>query len=441
MLYPKRLQIAFLTSTNPKDRRSWSGLHYMLGQALEKHVGDVEYLGPVSMRYLFSFGDLANKVISWLSGGKRYHYSISVLTARIYAAVFKAKLRGKHFDFIFAPASYTEVAFLRTDIPIVQCGDSTITQLIDYYSGLSNLLEISKKELTYVEQLAINKSSLLVYSSKWAAESAIHDFGASMENVVVLPFGANLPTVLPREVVLKHQKGTVCNLLFVGVDWERKGGEIAFETLVELNESGVDARLTICGTAPPVGFKHEKLTVIPFLDKNDTKQLAQLTQLYLDADFFLLPTRAECAAIAFCEASAFGVPSFTTDTGGIADFVEDDVNGYRLSLAARGSDFALAINRVFENQEVYNRLRISSRQLFEQRLNWDVWGKEMKLILESHFRPHLRNSRFRAHPSSVSRVRAKIKEKMYKQQTISGFERRVKNHTCPPDKCGISRNR
>jgi len=357
----------------------------MLGQTLEKYVGEVEYLGPVSLRYLFGLGDRLNKVIGSITQGKRYHYSISVLTAKLYAYIFQKKLKYKQFDVLFAPAAYTEFAYLKTDIPVVYCCDSTITQLIDYYAGLSQLLPVSKKELAYIEQRAINKASLLVYSSQWAADSAIHEYGATPDKVVVLPFGANFPVVLPREQVLYHPQRSECQLLFVGVEWVRKGGAIAFETLVALREMGVNAHLTICGCTPPPGYEHEYLTVIPFLDKNDEQQLQQMVDLYLAADFFLLPTRAECAAVAFCEASSFGVPSFTTDTGGIAEFVVDGANGYRLSLAATGVDFARSIKEVFEDAALYARLRASSRDLYEAKLNWLAWGNTMRRVLESRY--------------------------------------------------------
>jgi glycosyltransferase involved in cell wall biosynthesis len=381
----KSLRIGFLTSTDPKNRRSWSGLHYMLGQTLEKYVGNVEYLGPVSLRYLFGAGDKFNLLINRITGGKRYHYSVSVLIARLYGYIFQRKLRGKQFDLLFAPAAYTEFAYLETAIPIVYCCDSTITQLIDYYAGLSQLLPISKRELAYIEQRAISKASLLVYSSQWAANSALQEYSATPDKVVVLPFGANFPVVLPRERVLHHPRRKECQLLFVGVEWIRKGGAIAFDTLVALRTMGVDARLTICGCLPPPGYEHEHLTVIPFLDKNDEQQLQQMVDLYLAADFFLLPTRAECAAIAFCEASSFGVPSFTTDTGGIAEFVVEGVNGYRLNLTATGTDFARHIKAVFEDEALYAQLRISSRDLYEEKLNWSAWGNTMKHILESKY--------------------------------------------------------
>ncbi|GGG62550.1 glycosyltransferase family 4 protein [Hymenobacter glacieicola] len=342
-------RIAFLTSTDPHSRRSWSGLHYMISQSLEAHVGEVDYLGPVSLRFLFALGDRVNKVVGKLTKGGRYHYSISVLTSRLYAGIFARKLKKGKYDLIFAPAGYTEFAFLETELPIVYCCDSTITQLIDYYPGLSSLLPVSKRELAYIEQRAITRADLLIYSSQWAANSAINDFRAPASKVEVVPFGANFPVVLPRQEVLARPRTPQCKLLFVGVEWNRKGGEIAFNTLVELNNRGVDAHLTICGCVPPAGFTHEKLTVIPFLDKNKEAEMQRMVQLYKEADFFLLPTRAECAAIAFCEASSFGVPSFTTDTGGIADFVEEGINGYRLSSQATGADFAQAIQAVFEN--------------------------------------------------------------------------------------------
>ena len=382
----RRLRIAFLTATDPHDRRSWSGLHYMIGQTLAEHVGDVDYLGPVSLRYLFGLGDRANKLIHRLSAGKRYHYSVSVATSRLYALLFGRRLAGKHYDLIFAPAAYTEFAFLKTDIPIVYCGDSTITQLIGYYAGMSSLLDISRKEVVYVEQLALRKASLQVYASRWAANSAIADYHARPEDVVVVPFGSNLKA-LPREAVLRHRQGAGCELLFVGVEWGRKGGEIALETLVALRSLGIDAHLTICGCVPPPGFAHEKLTVIPFLNKNNPAEVEQLIQLYLKADFFVLPTRAECAGVVFCEASSFGVPSITTDTGGIADFVVEGVNGYRLPLAARGPDFARVIKTVLDNHALYAQLRISSRDLYERELNWGAWGATMKQLLEARFLP------------------------------------------------------
>jgi glycosyltransferase involved in cell wall biosynthesis len=106
----------------------------------------------------------------------------------------------------------------------------------------------------------------------------------------------------------------------------------------------------------------------------------QLERLYQDSTFFLLPTRAECAGIVFCEANAFGLPVISTDTGGVSEIVHSGSNGYLLPLPARGAEYATKIIGLIENPDAYRALRRSSRDEFERRLNWDTWGIGMHQI-------------------------------------------------------------
>jgi hypothetical protein len=68
------------------------------------------------------------------------------------------------------------------------------------------------------------------------------------------------------------------------MDWERKGGPIAFETLLGLEELGIQAELTVCGSVPPLSCRHGRMKVIPSLDKNDEWQRKELERLYMDAE-------------------------------------------------------------------------------------------------------------------------------------------------------------
>ncbi len=36
----------------------------------------------------------------------------------------------------------------------------------------------------------------------------------------------------------------------MGVNWERKGGRIAFNTFEKLNQMGIETELTVCGCTP-----------------------------------------------------------------------------------------------------------------------------------------------------------------------------------------------
>jgi len=44
------LKIAFLTATDARDKKSRSGSLYYMAQALQRHCGDVYYIGPLSTK-------------------------------------------------------------------------------------------------------------------------------------------------------------------------------------------------------------------------------------------------------------------------------------------------------------------------------------------------------------------------------------------------------
>jgi len=286
------------------------------------------------------------------------------------------------YDLIVVPATSTFIPYLKTDIPIAYIGDSTVQNTMDYYPALTNLYSFSIRETLAIEQEALNKSALLTYPSKWASDSAIKDFNIPASRVFTIPFGANMDNVPNREHVLSKKLGGVCNLLFLGVDWERKGGAIAFDAFIELNKMGIDTRLTICGCVPPEEFKHPKLTVIPFLDKNKEDQKEKFDEMFFHSDFLILPTRRECFGVAFCEASAFGLPSIATDTGGVSGAIIEGKNGFLLPLSASGKDYAEVIAAIFRNEGKYYSLVKESRNLYETTLNWDKWAEDFKNALQ-----------------------------------------------------------
>lgn len=376
----KRLKIAVLTTLDPTDRRTWSGTNYYISQALQRQCGDVDYIGPIQSRERV-LGKIIHKLSSFFLK-KNFAYNASFLIAKKHSQVAARRLAGQAFDVIVAPSGAPEIAFLKTDIPIVLIEDATFVVLHNYYPQYSNLLKISIRQAHAIAQRAINNARIVLYSSEWAARSAIDYYHADSEKVHVIPFGANMETVPAKELVLARKKSADCRLLFMGVSWERKGGAIAFETLVELEKLGVKAELIVCGCTPPAGFSHERMKVIPFLDKNDERQREELNKLFVMADFLLLPTRNDCTPIVFCEANAFGLPVITTDTGGVSGVVQDGENGFMLSHDARGAEYAALIARVYNDDEHYARLVQSSRAAFDNRLNWDAWGTSVKKLLD-----------------------------------------------------------
>jgi glycosyltransferase involved in cell wall biosynthesis len=218
---------------------------------------------------------------------------------------------------------------------------------------------------------------VLLYPSEWVARSAIDHYGADPGRVHVIPYGANLDEVPPREAATGRRPGERCRLLFLALEWERKGGDIAFATLLELEEVGIRAELVVCGATPPAAIRHERLVVLGRLDKNDPAQLERLVDLLATSDFLLRPTRAECYGIVFCEAAAFGLPVITTATGGVTTIVRHGENGLALPLDAGPQDYAAAIARLHGDPDAYTAMAVAGRLAYEERLNWGSWAEQV----------------------------------------------------------------
>jgi glycosyltransferase involved in cell wall biosynthesis len=376
----RRLKIAYLTAENPRNIHSWSGITVHMAQALEKYCGDVSYLGPIVVPEKRIIGRLIHEVSKRLLKRNVAFDRINIV-AKKHGRVAGQRLAGRTFDLIVAPIGTPEIAFLKTDIPIMIVEGATFSLLNNYYPQYSNLLYWAERQAYSIEQMAYEKASILIFPSEWAARSAIEDNHVEKQKVHVVPHGANLEQIPPKEIVDKKKKSDHCRLLFVGMNWERKGGDIAFETLLSLEEMGVQAELFVCGSVPPQRFVHERMTIIPYLDKSNEKERRSLEQLYTSSDFLLVPTRQECYGLVFCEASAYGLPSITTNTGGVRGAVRDGENGFTLPLDARGAQFAKVIAEIYHDEQRYAELVRSSRATFEKYLNWDVWGITVKKII------------------------------------------------------------
>lgn len=375
-----RPRIAYLTASDPNDKRSWSGIHFSVVQALEKHCGNVTALGPYHPSGLIKRGRAYSFALRKLTG-KRFDYSHSEKLARHYGKWFSEKLRAGRYDLVFATAASTELAFLDTDLPVYYTADATFAGMTGYYDFYSQLSSRSLREGNLTQQLALNKARHLFFPSQWAARSAATDYGIAENKIHNIPFGANLEE-LPSAITAVKSSGE-CRLLFLGVEWERKGGPVALDTMKRLLSKGIDAKLTIVGCTPPVSEEH--VTIIPFLSKNDPQQRKKLYGILAESDFLILPTKAECFGLVFCEASAYGIPSLATDTGGVSGAIKNGINGFLFPPGSTGAVYADKIAAVYGDPATMLKLRRSARELYDTSLNWETWGKTVSEIILSDY--------------------------------------------------------
>lgn len=320
-------------------------------------------------------------------------------TAVTRARALERELARAAVDVLFAPVASVEIAFLRTALPIAYLSDSTSRLLSAYYPVVMAFPEQDKRDQEVCEQRAIGCASLLVYPTQWAAQSAIDDYGADPARVRLIPFGANMhcSASTAERLIAGRKPEASCNLLFVGKDWERKGGDIAIETLDALLARGIDVHLTLCTEHSPGALGHARARLIGPLDPRDPRQRSELNQLFMQTDFLVVPSRAECFGVVYCEAAAYGVPALGTQTGGIPAIITNGVTGFTLPLEARGNAYAELIGDLLADPARYRAMATAARKGYEERLNWTVWGRtvatELRILRDARIsqrknRPH-----------------------------------------------------
>ncbi len=374
----KPIKIAYLSCNNPTNKKVWSGTHYSIYKSLQS-IATIDILGPYEPKIRILLLKVLNQIYLKLFN-KRISYRQSKFISKGYANYFNKKLAFQHYDFLVAPVASCEIAFIETNIPIIYITDGTFASCLGYHKSLTNLTQKSIKEGNEIEQLAITKSKTIIVSSEWAANSVKNDYGKNNEDIKIIPYGANfenLPTVNELNFILPK----VWKLFFVGVYWESKGGDIAFNAFKLLADKGYDVELTILGCIPPEKIQHANIKVIPFIDKNTIDGQEQMKAIYKEQHFLILPTRFDCTPIVINEASAFGIPCLVANSGGVAGHLKNNLNGFLINYEDKGADYALKIEALINNATDYLNLRKQTRRLYEEQLNWQHWVKEFEKII------------------------------------------------------------
>ncbi|MDQ3108541.1 MAG: glycosyltransferase family 4 protein [Bacteroidota bacterium] len=373
----KALSIAFLTADNPRDKRSWSGTLYFLLKEIEKS-GEVEVYHsytPQPLRFLCSaFNFLTLRLFH-----KRFDYRHSRIMRKALGKEYSKYLKQNDYDLAIVVGSTSIAAGINTKIPVIYINDRVIQGAMDYHKVLTGLFDFSRQQSIETDRLAIEKSTLSVFSSEWAAGAAKKNHSEITSKIKMLPFGANLD-VIPGTPAEKVFPEFPLQLFFAGVHWEDKGGPAALETLQHLISKGIDAELIVCGCIPPV--IHPKMKVIGFLNKNNPQEFEKLNGFFRTSDFFILPTKYEAYGLVFCESAAYGLPALAPATGGITTIIEDGVTGFLLPVDANGKEYAEKIISLINAPEKYSAMRNAAYARFKNKLNWESWAEGFKKILE-----------------------------------------------------------
>jgi glycosyltransferase involved in cell wall biosynthesis len=228
-----------------------------------------------------------------------------------------------------------------------------------------------------LEKTIYQNATLVFARSSNISRSVIEQYKCEPGKVICVYAGNNVPIT---DRLLDHRRYYYKNILFVGRDWERKGGPDLVEAFKIVLSFHPDAHLTIVGCSPKID--------VPNCTVTGPVPLSQVSKYYEMASIFCLPTKREPFGIAFVEAQTFKLPVVATAIGAIPDFVIDQQNGF-LVQPNDVKGLALALIKLINDPEKCRTFGENGFRLVKERYTWDKVGTRIR----EHIQPYLSRNR------------------------------------------------
>jgi glycosyltransferase involved in cell wall biosynthesis len=167
----------------------------------------------------------------------------------------------------------------------------------------------------------------LLTRSRNISSSMIEDYGCEPERIELVGSGSNIDFDPEQRRSCAASNSDPLRILFVGKDWERKGGPDLLEAFARLRRSHPGARLQVAGP--------DRIPAAPGVEHLGHRSLDELRTLYLGADIFCLPTHLEPFGVATLEAMHASLPVVATRVGALPDLVEEGESGLLVEVGDR----------------------------------------------------------------------------------------------------------
>jgi glycosyltransferase involved in cell wall biosynthesis len=156
-------------------------------------------------------------------------------------------------------------------------------------------------------------AAMCTTASHWAADSLRRDYGLPASHIGVVGFGANHRAGVPERDWHSPR------FLFVGIDWQRKGGPHVLDAFARVRESHPSATLDLVGGHPSI--RQAGVTCHGVLSQSRQRDREVMATLFARATCFVMPSLIEPFGIVYVEAASAGIPCIASSIGGGGDVV------------------------------------------------------------------------------------------------------------------------
>jgi alpha-maltose-1-phosphate synthase len=233
--------------------------------------------------------------------------------------------------------------------------------------------------------------------SAYLRESLIRHYGLGEDRVAVLGAGLNLDQVPAPSPNKRYDSKEI---LFIGVEFERKGGPQLLRAFRTARARHPTAILHVVGprqlTIPPE--LSANVHYHGFLSKREPHSAALLEQLFHKSCLFVMPSLYEPFGIAPLEAMANGVPALVSDGWALREIVEPGVTGDRVEVGNE-DELAVRIMQMLSAPELLQEMGERARPDVLERYRWENVIARLLTAIDAHVPPPIKHQGQPRHPT------------------------------------------
>jgi len=227
----------------------------------------------------------------------------------------------------------------------------------------------SKRFIRKAETQIYQDATIVFTFGSLISWSLINQYKIPESKVVTAFAGSNVSNTGTENPQKYHSR----NVLFVGIDWERKGGPILLKAFEKVLKEFPDATLTIVGCDPGN-------IQLPNCNIAGRVPVEKVPGYYHLATVFCLPTLREPFGIVFVEAMNYQLPVVANNIGCIPDMVKNDYNGYLIDNDI--NEYAEAICKLFRDPEKCRQMGENGYHYANSKFRWEIVGKKIKTNID-----------------------------------------------------------
>jgi glycosyltransferase involved in cell wall biosynthesis len=224
-----------------------------------------------------------------------------------------------------------------------------------------------------MEQKVFSRAAGVGCYSQWAADSVVDDYGIDPSKVfmyvpcVPVPHAGAAGVVKAERLAQRLSGGTrePLRIVFVGNDWERKGGP---RLLKWHQQHWKDkAELHVCSAKAP---RDPSAANVVWHGAVPNDHL--MKQLLPSMDVFVLPTLVDASPIAVQEAASCGLPVVSTRIAGVPELIQDGTTGFVCDRDDEAAYIA-AIDRLIASPMLLMGMSQAAGRMVAQDLSSERW--------------------------------------------------------------------